>query len=80
MSTRGVPEHACLRVNGLMFLMPGLVATNLPAAFARPTAYGDATAVALALIALGALRYQVSVARPAVWLFTAGSAGRHDHH
>jgi hypothetical protein len=61
--------YACLRVNGLMFLMPGLVATNLPAAFARPTAYGDATAVALALIALGALRYEVAVARPAVWLF-----------
>jgi hypothetical protein len=31
--------YACLRVNGLMFLMPGLVSQNLPSAFAVPTAY-----------------------------------------
>jgi hypothetical protein len=31
--------YACLRVNGLMFLMPGLVSQNLPSAV--PTAYGD---------------------------------------
>ena len=61
--------YACLRVNGLMFLMPGLVAANLPEAFARPVAYGDVTAVALALIALGALRYRLVAAIPAVWLF-----------
>ena len=61
--------YACLRVNGLMFLMPGLVSVDLPAAFARPVAYGDVTAVALALTALGALRYQLGFAIPAVWLF-----------
>jgi len=32
--------YACLRVNGLMFLMPGLVSPELPKAFAVPTAYG----------------------------------------
>jgi hypothetical protein len=31
--------YACLRVNGLMFLMPGLVSPDLPAAFAVPVAY-----------------------------------------
>jgi hypothetical protein len=61
--------YACLRVNGLMFLIPGLVSRDLPAAFARPVAYGDLTAVALALIALWALRYELAVAIPAVWLF-----------
>lgn len=61
--------YACLRVNGLMFLMPGVVRADLPAAFARPTAYGDLTAVILALIALAALRNGWSFAIPAVWLF-----------
>jgi len=61
--------YACLRVNGLMFVIPGLVAPDLPAAFARPTAYGDLTAVLLALFALGCLRYRLALAIPAVWLF-----------
>jgi hypothetical protein len=43
--------YACLRVNGLMFLMPGLVSPELPRPFA-PTAYGDLTAAVLALLAL----------------------------
>ena len=61
--------YACLRVNGLMFLMPGLVSPDLPAAFARPVAYGDVTAVVLALIALNALRYELGYAMTAVWIF-----------
>jgi hypothetical protein len=61
--------YACLRVNGLMFLMPGLVAASLPDAFARPVAYGDLTAVILALLALAALRFDLPVATVAVWLF-----------
>lgn len=61
--------YACLRVNGLMFLMPGLVSADLPAAFARPTAYGDLAAALLALSALGALRYELSIATAAVWVF-----------
>jgi hypothetical protein len=61
--------YACLRVNGMMFLMPGLVSADLPAAFAVPVAYGDLTAVVLALIALAALRMGSALAMPLVWLF-----------
>ncbi len=61
--------YACLRVNGLMFLMPGLVSPELPAAFAVPTAYGDLTAVLLALIALWAIRLDLAAAVPLVWIF-----------
>src|SRR5262249_32828286 len=61
--------YACLRVNGLMFLMPGIVSPELPEAFARPVAYGDVTAVLLALIALAALRGGLALAIPAVWVF-----------
>ena len=61
--------YACLRVNGLMFLMPGLVSPDLPRAFAVPTAYGDLTAVGLALLALACVRAASQLAMPAVWLF-----------
>jgi hypothetical protein len=61
--------YACLRVNGLMFLMPGLVSPALPQAFAQPTAYGDVTAVVLALMALLALRYELAIRMAAVWTF-----------
>jgi hypothetical protein len=61
--------YACLRVNGLMFLMPGLVSPDLPAAFAVPTAYGDLTAALLALAALAPLRYESALALPMVWVF-----------
>jgi hypothetical protein len=52
-----------------MFLMPGLVAPELPAGFAVPTAYGDLTAVILALLALASLRYDAAFAVPMLWLF-----------
>src|SRR5215471_10229638 len=61
--------YACLRVNGLMFLMPGLVSPQLPRAFALPTAYGDLTAATLALLALACLRYESAAAVPMLWLF-----------
>jgi hypothetical protein len=61
--------YACLRVNGLMFLMPGLVSPELPRAFAVPTAYGDLTAALLALLALACLRYENAAAIPMLWLF-----------
>ncbi len=61
--------YACLRVNGLMFLMPGLVSRDLPRAFALPTAYGDLTAALLALSALWPLRAEGAAAAPMVWLF-----------
>ena len=61
--------YACLRVNGLMFLMPGLVSDQLPRGFAVPTAYGDLSACVLALLALALLRYRNAAAIPMVWLF-----------
>jgi hypothetical protein len=61
--------YACFRVNGLMFLMPGLVSRDLPGAFAVPTAYGDLTASLLALVALWPLRAASALAVPMVWLF-----------
>jgi hypothetical protein len=61
--------YACLRVNGLMFLMPGLVAADLPSGFAVPTAYGDLSAVILALLALWGIRTGFAAAMALVWLF-----------
>ena len=60
--------YASFRVNGLMFLMPGLVSAQLPKAFAIPTAYGDLTAAVLALIALWPVRLGKTAAIPLVWL------------
>jgi hypothetical protein len=61
--------YACLRVNGLMFLMPGLVSRDLPRAFAVPTAYGDLTAAVLALLAILCVRTENAIAMPVVWFF-----------
>jgi len=61
--------YACLRVNGLTFLMPGIVREGLSQEFALPTAYGDLTAVILALLALWTLRNDSALARPMLWLF-----------
>ena len=61
--------YACLRVNGLMFLMPGLVSPELPKSFAVPTAYGDLTAALLALVALACFRYENRAAAAMLWLF-----------
>jgi hypothetical protein len=44
------------RFVGLAFLVKGVVAPELPAAFAMPAAYGDLIAAVLALFALAALR------------------------
>lgn len=61
------------RFVGLSFLVPGVVSPDLPAAFARPAAYGDFTSALLALIALGLLRGRLGI--PVVWLFNlVGSA------
>ena len=61
--------YSCLRVNGLMFLMPGLVSSQLPSTFAVPVAYGDLTAAVLALLALACVRYENAAAVPMLWLF-----------
>lgn len=61
--------YACLRVNGLMFLMPGLVSPQLPRTFSVPTAYGDLSAALLALVALFCVRTGNAAAMPMTWLF-----------
>ena len=55
------------RFVGLAFLVPGVVAPELSAAFARPAAYGDLIAAILALLALASL--QRSLGMPLVWVF-----------
>jgi hypothetical protein len=55
------------RFVGLAFLVPGVVAPDLPAAFARPAAYGDLVAAALALLALAGLRSKLGTFL--VWVF-----------
>ena len=61
--------YACLRVNGLMFLMPGLVSPQLPRTFSVPTAYVDLSAALLALVALFCVRTGNAAAKPMTWLF-----------
>ena len=61
------------RFFGLAFLVPGVVSSELPSAFAHAAAYGDIIAAALALLSLA------SLARPAgvviAWIFNLwGSA------
>jgi len=58
--------HA-FRFAGLSFLIPGVVSPELPAAFARPAAYGDLTAAILALAALGTLKSRPGVVL--IWAF-----------
>src|SRR5262249_51660219 len=55
------------RFIGLAFVVPGVVSPDLPAAFARPAAYGDLIAALLALLALAALRSGPGIAL--VWVF-----------
>ena len=43
------------RFVGLAFLIPGVVSPDLPAAFARPAAYGDLTTSIFALLAIATL-------------------------
>jgi hypothetical protein len=61
------------RFVGLAFLVPGVVSPDLPAAFARPAAYGDLVAAVLALLALAGLPSRPGVVL--VWVFNLwGSA------
>src|SRR5262249_23418531 len=41
------------RFIGLSFLIPGVVSSSLPSAFAAPAAYGDLFAAILAVLAIG---------------------------
>lgn len=55
------------RFVGLAFLVPGVVAADLPAAFAHPAAYGDLIAAALAVITLFLLPSGAGVV--SAWIF-----------
>lgn len=63
--------HA-FRFVGLAFLVPGVVAPDLPAAFARPAAYGDLIASLLALVALGVLNTRMGPVF--LWVFNLWGA------
>jgi hypothetical protein len=72
--TAMVAPHMFLRFIGLSFLVPGVVSTSLPAAFAVPAAYGDFVAGVLAMVATVALVRQLPLAGAAVWLFNVWGA------
>jgi len=55
------------RFIGLSFLVPGVVAPDLPAAFARDAAYGDLVAAVLALLALATIPSRLGIAL--AWVF-----------
>src|SRR5215467_12782936 len=55
------------RFLGLAFVVPGVVSPDLPAAFARPVAYGDLMSAILALLALAALGTRDGTA--VTWVF-----------
>jgi hypothetical protein len=58
--------HA-FRFVGLAYLIPGVVSPNLPAAFARPAAYGDLLTATLALLSLATLKRSGGIVL--VWAF-----------
>lgn len=57
------------RFVGLAFLVPGVVSPDLPAAFARPAAYGDLLTAMLALLALATVPSRLGIVL--VWVFNA---------
>ncbi len=50
------------RFVGLSFIVPGVVASDIPQAFARAAAYGDIATAVLALLALLTLRSRLGIA------------------
>ena len=69
-----VSPHLFLRFIGLSFLVPGVVAPSLPAAFAVPAAYGDGFTGIFAIIATIALAKRASWALTMVWVFNVWGA------
>ena len=68
-----VTPLACLSVRRVGLLIPGVVSPDLPAAFARPAAYGDLATAILALLAFAALGGRMGIIL--VWAFNIlGSA------
>ena len=68
-----VVPHA-FRFVGLSFLVPGVVSSSLPPAFAAPAAYGDLIAAILAVAVVIALSRRASSAILLVWLFNLWGA------
>jgi hypothetical protein len=60
------------RFIGLSMLVPGVVSTDLPSAFAHPAAYGDIIAAILALVSLLLLPRAAGVA--VAWIFNIWGA------
>jgi hypothetical protein len=69
-----VAPHMFLRFLGLSFLVPGVVSSSLPAAFAYPAAFGDSIAGILAIASTIALSRRASWAKALVWLFNIWGA------
>jgi hypothetical protein len=61
---RAIATLHSFRFFGLVFVLPGVVGSNLPGTFASFAAYGDFAAGVLALLALLTVRV-----RPAFWFF-----------
>jgi hypothetical protein len=64
-----VAPHMFLRFLGLSFLVPGVVSTSLPKAWAAPAAYGDFLTAMLAIIATVGLARTAPWAIALVWIF-----------
>ncbi|AYG57754.1 hypothetical protein [Rhizobium jaguaris] len=64
---RAIATLHSFRFFGLVFIVPGVVGPNLPAAFATFAAYGDFATGLLAILALLSVR-----TRPLFWLFIIG--------
>ncbi len=62
---RAIATFHSFRFFGLVFILPGVVGANLPAAFATGAAYGDFATGVLALLALLTVRM-----RALFWFFT----------
>jgi hypothetical protein len=63
---RAIATLHSFRFFGLVFIVPGVVGTNLPAEFATWDAYGDFATGVLAMLALATVRI-----RPLFWVFVA---------
>ena len=62
------------RFIGLSFLIPGVVASSLPSAFAAPAAYGDLFAAILAVLAIWSLSARAWFATSMVLVFNVWGA------
>jgi hypothetical protein len=59
-----------MRHLGLMFLAPGVVSPDMPAAFAVPAAVGDSLAATLALLCAWLIHRRSTWAHRVTWVFT----------